>query len=191
MNRRTYLKNIFLIAAIGTTSFSIFKWIRINQPINKVDLLKKRDIIAELAELIIPTTDTPGAKAAGVHDYIINVLINCREAKDQQQFFHGIEDLEKYAYDKYGKPFLNCSQNEKIEILQHSADQGEYKIKILNKVNNRLLGQPFFTDLKNLTVQGYCASELGATKGLAYDYIPGTYTACIPILKNQKSWATK
>lgn len=191
MNRRTYLKNIFILGALGTASFSVFKWVKLNRPVNPEELIKKREIIAELAEIIIPATDTPGAKAAGVHDYIINVMINCKDAKNQEKFLHGIEDLEDYALNKYNKSFLKCSQTEKVQILQYSADNGEYKNRILNKINNKLLGQPFFPTLKGLTVQGYCTSQLGATQGLAYDYIPGTYNACIPILKNQKSWATK
>lgn len=191
MNRRAYLKNILLLGALGTASIPVFKWVKLNQPVAPVDLFKKRETIAELVDLIIPATDTPGAKEAGVHNYVINVLLNCRAAKDQERFLHGIEDLEKYAVSKYQKDFIKCSQTEKTEILQHIAESETYKINILNKINNKLLGQSFFSNLKGLTVQGYCISSLGATKGLAYDYIPGKYEACIPLLKNQRSWATK
>ncbi|MGY0037942.1 gluconate 2-dehydrogenase subunit 3 family protein [Pedobacter sp. NJ-S-72] len=55
----------------------------------------------------------------------------------------------------------------------------------------KFLGIPFFIILKQLTVEGYCTSQTGATKGLAYDYIPRTFASCIPLTKNQRSWATK
>lgn len=191
MTRRTYLKNLFFLGAIGATSFSIFKWVRLNEPIDPGQLIKKREVLAELAELIIPATDTPGAKAAGVHDYIINVVINCNQPKEQENFLHGIESLEGYALQNYGRDFLKCSLKQRTETLEYFDQHGEFSNRILNKINNKIFGQPFFPHLKALTIQGYCVSMLGATQGLAYDYIPGTYEACIPLLKNQRSWATK
>lgn len=191
MNRRTSLKNILLFGALGTASFSVFKWIKLNQPIDPAALQGKRELIAELVELIIPTTDTPGAKAAGVHDYIIGVMLNCKGAKEQEKFYNGLTDIEAYTADEYNQPFLKCTKDQKNAALKYAMDHGEYSNRILNKINNKLLGQPFFAALKELTVQGYCISRTGATEALAYDYIPGTFSACIPIQKNQKSWATK
>jgi hypothetical protein len=49
---------------------------------------------------------------------------------------------------------------------------------------------PFFALLKELTVLGYCTSELGATQGLAYLAVPGEYRGCVGLRPGQKSWAT-
>jgi len=191
VNRRTYLKNILIFGAFGTASFSVFKWVKLNQPVNPEQLLGKRELIAELVELILPTTDTPGAKAAGVHDYVISVMLNCRSAKQQEKFFNGLEDVEAYTLHNYDKSFIKCTPAEKKATLQYAMDHGEYSSSILNKINNKFLGQPFFAALKELTIQGYCISRIGATQALAYDYVPGKFSACVPIEKNQKSWATK
>jgi hypothetical protein len=191
VNRRAYLKNILYLGALATASASIFKLVKADSAIDPQAFIQQRDLLADLVELIIPTTDTPGAKAAGVHDYIINVMINCREPKAQLNFINGLTDLDTYSLDNYGKTFITCNIYEKTAILDHSDAHSEYKNKLINKISNKLLGRSFFTTLKDLTVQGYCTSELGATQGLAYDYIPGAYSACIPILKHQKSWATK
>jgi hypothetical protein len=191
VNRRTYLKNILYLGAVGTAYASIWKFVKADPIVDPHAFIQQRDLLAELVEIIIPTTDTPGAKAAGVHDYIIKVMMNCREPRAQSKFINGLEDLNAYSLDNYGKTFLKCTINEKTAILNHSEAHSEYKNRLINKISNKLLGRPFFTTLKDLTVQGYCTSELGATQGLAYDYIPGAYRACIPILKHQKSWATK
>lgn len=191
MNRRTYLKSTLALGALAVASFSIFKWFDLNTPLDQGKLLSKRMIIADLAELIIPRTDTPGAKDAGVHDYIINVMTNCSNIKDQHKFYYGIIELEEYAVDHYQKEFLKCSNSEKASIMKYFSDNANYSYNIFNKINNKFFGRPFFSNLKTLTVEGYCLSELGATKGLAYDYIPGTFQACIPLKINQKSWATK
>lgn len=180
-----------MLGATSVASLSIFKWIGINKMVDESQFLQKRNIIAELAELIIPATDTPGAKAAGVHDYIINVLVNCNSVKQQRIFFSGIEDLEDYTIKKYNQSFLHAAFIDKYAVLEHFANHAGYSFRILNKINNKLLGEPFYTKLRNLTVEGYCQSQLGATQGLAYDHIPGKYEACIPIKHNQKSWATK
>ena len=37
----------------------------------------QENMIAEIAEIIIPTTDTPGAKAAGVPQFITKMLADC------------------------------------------------------------------------------------------------------------------
>lgn len=191
MNRRSYFKGVFALAAIGTASFSVFKWFDLKKAPDPAGLTSKREIIAELAELIIPATDTPGAKAAGVHDYIINVMINCVPVHEQKKFISGLEDLEDFARSHTGKDFLKCGAEEKRTVLEHEMNHSELPYRILNKIYNKLFGQPFYPKLRDLTIEGYCMSRLGATQGLAYDYIPSTYEACIPLRPHQKSWATK
>ena len=169
----------------------LFKWFDLNKPIDAAVLWDKKAVIAELAELIIPRTDSPGAKDAGVPTYIINVILNCNPVRQQHKFCEGLLALENYAEDQYGRNFLKCDATQKAAVLQHSAQNADYSIAILNKINNKYFGQSFFSKLKGLTVEGYCLSMAGATQGLAYDYIPGKYEACIPLKPNQKSWATK
>lgn len=191
MNRRTYIKNSLIFGTLGLASFSAFKWFEFSKQIDPKTLWDKKELIGELAEVIIPETDTPGAKAASVNVYIINVLLNCTDAKQQNKFLTGLDDLENYSIDKYGKTFLKCNLTEKDAIVEHFADHSGYSNRLINKINNKLLGEPFYSKLRNLTIEGYCLSQLGATQGLAYDYIPGKFESCIPLQKNQKSWATK
>ena len=53
----------------------------------------------EIAETIIPTTNTPGAKAAGVGAFMTVMVNDCYDEKDQQVFFEGIKLLNE-ASDK-------------------------------------------------------------------------------------------
>lgn len=191
MNRRTTLKSILALSVAGISSFSAYKWVSLNKEVDIAELQSYKSLIAELAETIIPATDTPGAKEAGVGSYIMNILTNCTGKREQNKFLNGLQDLEAYASDSFGRSFAQCNINEKTTILKHFEEKGSYSFQILNKINNKFLGQSFFSKLKNLTVEGYCLSELGATKGLVYDYIPQTFEACISLKTNQKSWATK
>ncbi|MFC3559025.1 gluconate 2-dehydrogenase subunit 3 family protein [Pedobacter jamesrossensis] len=191
MNRRTTLKGILALSVAGVSSFSAYKWISLNKEVNIAELQSYKTLIDELAETIIPSTNTPGAKEAGVSGYIVNILTNCTGKREQNKFLNGLQDLEAYTNDSFDKSFVQCNANERTNILKHFEEKGTYSFQILNKINNKFLGQSFFSKLKSLTVEGYCLSELGATKGLVYDYIPQTFEACIPLKNNQKSWATK
>lgn len=191
MNRRSTIKGLIGISLVGISSFSVFKWINLNHKADLNLINSYRALLAELADTIIPTTDSPGAKEANVQDFIINVIVNCTGNLEQNKFLNGLKDLEEYTYNKYGRSFDKCELSQRNSVLKYFENRDSYSYPILNKINNKLLGQPFFTKLKNLTVEGYCVSKIGATQGLVYDYIPVNYEACIPLKPNQKSWSTK
>lgn len=191
MNRRSYFKRILVLGGLGVSSLSIFKWIALTREVDPAYLWNKQDVIAELAELIIPETDTPGAKSANVDDYIIKVLLNCSDLKKQNKFCEGIELVETHAVRNYGKTFLQCNPLERKAVFEHIVDHSGYSYRILNRVNNKFFGGSFYEIIRDLTTEGYCMSKPGATQGLAYDYIPGNYEACTILKPNQKSWATK
>lgn len=191
MDRRTSIKSLIVFVSVGLSSFSFYKWTAFNSAADVSLLEQKKHILAELAEVIIPRTDTPGAKDAKVEEFIIGMLKYCTEPKAQHNFLNGLADLEQYVLKNYNGDFVSCTEKQKIAVLRYYEDKTVYKSSLVNKVNNKLFGIPFFVSLKQLTVQGYCTSMTGAQQGLAYDYIPGTYQACIPLINNQRSWATK
>jgi len=191
MNRRTSIKQIFVVGALGVSTLSVFKWFQANSVVKAESFDHYKNLLAELAETIIPKTDTPGAKDAQVEVFIIKMMQFCEDRKTQHNFLNGLHSLETYTFSKYDHDFIRCNKSQRAQVLAYFEEKSYYSINILNKINYKLLGSPFFTKLKELTVQGYCTSQIGATNGLAYDYIPGTYEACIPLSKNQRSWATK
>lgn len=129
--------------------------------------------LAEVADIIIPTTDTPGAKAAGVEKFIVRVMRDCYKKEDQDKFYAGLAKLDADSQAKFGKGFTNLDVTQKNEMVK------------LSTVNDK----PFFQRMKELTVTGYFTSEIGATKALAYLPIPGKFEGCIPLKPNQKTWA--
>jgi hypothetical protein len=74
--------------------------------------------------------------------------------------------------------------------MQQYEENGRPAKGLLGKAENKYLGRSFFTTLKQYTVKGYCTSQLGATKGLTYVPVPGSYHGCIPKLPGQRAWAT-
>ncbi|MGY3212328.1 gluconate 2-dehydrogenase subunit 3 family protein [Mucilaginibacter sp. HD30] len=191
MNRKTAIKSIVAIVTLGGASGALYKFLTPGEAIPLSELPQKRALIAELAETIIPRTNTPGAKDAQVENYIIKMITENTDAKMQRSFLAGITAVDHYAVDEYKKPFIDCTIAQKNEVLKHFENKATYSVGILNKVNRKLFGAPFFLHLRDLTVEGYCTSLAGATQGMAYDYVPVTFEACIPLQKNQLAWATK
>lgn len=191
MNRRTLLKSIAAVVTLGGASGAVYNFLTPGDGVPLADLPKNKALVAELADTIIPRTNTPGAKDAGVENFIIKMITENTDAKMQRSFLAGLKSVDEYAMDKYDTPFVKCNEAQRNTILKHFEDKATYSIDILNKVQRKFLGSPFFYQLRDLTVEGYCTSQVGATQGLAYDYVPVTFQACIPLQPNQLAWATK
>lgn len=161
--------------------------------------------VAELADTIIPTTSTPGAKAAKVNEIIDVIVKDCYKPDDQQRFLDGLTQTNKLSQDAYGKAFIQLDPTQRIEIVKKlEADDKERKAqmapaKSATKVENSQADlqmpeakkryTPFFTMLKDLTLTGYFTSEIGCTQALEYVAVPGRYDGCITLKPGQKAWA--
>ena len=188
MNRRDAVKRMSALAG-GTLSTPIIAAILNGcTPEKKPDWLpellteEQNATIVEVSELIIPKTDTPGAKDALVNRYIDLVLKDCYTEEDRNKFLTGIDALNQKAKDTYGNTFAECSKEEQTTLLKE-ADEAAYT------------GEPdqrdsFFREMKALTLTGYFTSEPGATQALTYVPVPGAYQGCIPYEEGQKAWAT-
>lgn len=156
-------------------------------------------LVADLADVIIPTTSTPGAKAAKVNEIIDVVLKDCYKKADQQTFIDGLTMTQKMSQDAYGKSYGQLDNTQKIDIMKKleadakaqkagmsRAVAGQQDVQIPAEKRNTT---PFFTMLKDLTLMGYFTSEIGATQALEYVAVPGRYDGCVPLKPGQKAWA--
>lgn len=156
-------------------------------------------LVADLAEVIIPTTKTPGAKAAKVNEIIDVVLKDCYKQPDQQRFIEGLTMTQKLSQDGYGKSFSQLDNNQKIEVVKKlEADAKQQKMNVARAVagqqdvvipEEKRNVTPFFAMLKDLTLMGYFTSEIGCTQALEYVATPGRYEGCVPLKPGQKAWA--
>jgi Gluconate 2-dehydrogenase subunit 3 len=140
----------------------------------------------EVAETILPATDTPGAKEAKVGDFMTRIVRDCYEEKDQQIFVSGIQKLNEASRKKNGKSFMDSSPQERHDLLVDlDKEQKEY-------MASKKKDDPkhYFRLMKELTLWGYFTSEPGATKALRYVAVPGKYQGCIDYKKGEKAWAT-
>ena len=191
MNRRKAIAGITISTASVVLAYSGYKWYRWNVKPDINYLRNKIPLLSALADSIIPATDSPGAAEAGVGEFIFMMVNECTEVHQANKFIQGLESLESYTKSRFNKEFVDCSANDKIEVLKHFQEVGRDFNGLVGKAESKYLGRPFFATLKEYTIMGYCTSELGATKGLSYLLIPGRYQGCVPLQPGQKCWATK
>jgi len=188
MNRRKAVLGLFFTSTLTYSGFRIFDFIT---PSNLVELDSNKDLIDELAEIIIPRTDTPGAKDAQVGSFIIKFLKDCASTTTQNNFIRGLQNLKSTCRYSHNKSFLDCTLSEKIELL-NKIEAAETPLNgVAGKIQKKLFGRSFIYTLKEYTARAYCTSYFGATACLAYQLVPGKRISCIELEPNQKSWATQ
>jgi hypothetical protein len=127
-------------------------------------------MIAEIAEMILPKTSTPGAKEAKVPEFIEFMLKECYKEDQQKGFFAALDKLN----DGADGDFMKAPAEKKLALLK-AEDSAKEKSE-------------FWKTMKDLTVLGYFTSEQGATKAAEYLEVPGKYEG-IKLQKGQKVWA--
>jgi glucoside 3-dehydrogenase (cytochrome c) hitch-hiker subunit len=152
-------------------------------------------IVEDVAELILPRTDTPGARDVGVPAFIDVILKDAYPAEDQARFVSGLKDFDAEAQRAHGKPFLELPQPQRLAFLQkvHDEAAAAERVQADNEVPPSQRKRPFVLMMKELTMLGFFVSKPGATQVLQYVAVPGGYQACIPIAQagNGKQWATE
>lgn len=107
--------------------------------------------VVALTEIIIPATDTPGAKQAEVNRYI-DLLLHDGPAGERERFLAGLQWLEEYSTKKSGKSFAKLSAAEQTAIVAELDAAGSPE---LDK------GNQFFRMAKSMTSRIYYATAIG------------------------------
>ncbi len=104
----------------------------------------QNETVIALTDLIIPATDTPGAKGARVNEWMDKFFADGR-VDERNHFLEGLGSLDAAALNKHMKPFTECSKPQQIAILTD-----------LDKSNDR-----FFRQAKTMTSRIYYATSTG------------------------------
>lgn len=177
------------------------------------------ELVATIAEHIIPATDTPGARAVGVHRFIDVMLAEYYAADDRAAFLAGLADVDHRAQAAHGAAFTALTPAQQRDMLT-ALDREAYAARVAPAaprpsderggdaggrtenatgappmaaaavVHSRPGRQPFFRTIKELTLLGYYTSQVGATRELKYAQVPGRFDGCIPFASVGRAWST-
>jgi hypothetical protein len=143
------------------------------------------ELFDAIAETILPATDTPGAKAAGVGAFMTIMVADTYDEDEKAIFFAGVADLDGLCRAEHGVPFIAASPAQRTRLLERlDRVQHDY-------MNAREAGMPvhYFRMLKELSLQGYFTSEIGYTQAMRYAETPGRFDPCIPYNVGDRAWA--
>lgn len=127
----------------------------------------ENETVITLTDLIIPATDTPGAKAALANQHMDHILAASLE-EEKTRFLEGLWWVDGYALRKHGKPFTDCTTAQQAALLE-TLDAGTDP--------EVAPGHRFFQTLKSMTAEIYYATEIGRSELNKGGRVPATF-AC-------------
>ncbi len=185
MQRREALRLLASAAALPLLSrdaFSLFRAVHQQLPAQAAlkTLNPHQDAtVTTIAEIIIPQTNTPGAKGARVNEFIDLILTEWYDAEEKAAFLAGLGDVDTRTRDLFGKDFVDCGEKQQAEILQ-ALDDELTDIRLEPQAGTSRKYQFFFM-MKELTLVGYYTSEIGFEQELHREIIPSRHAGCVPL----------
>lgn len=143
-------------------------------------------LLDEIAETILPRTNTPGAKDAQVGAYIARYSAACYNPTDLAVLRAGLVDIDARSRKAYGTDFIRCTSKQK-ETLLIDID-AEAKRRAHATGDSPAQPPHWFTLCKQLTLMSFFTSEAGATQVARYRPVPGPYKGVVPY-KGETFWA--
>ncbi len=141
----------------------------------------QNDTVVTIAEMIIPATDTPGATAAKVNEFVDLALSEWLEADERKKFLDGLTELDDRSRKQFSKDFTTSTPEQQKQLLE----QIDGEVAGLREADRQgihrepTLSQNFFRMMKRVTLLGYFTSEVGVTQELHNPIIPGRYDGCV------------
>ncbi|PST82611.1 hypothetical protein C7T94_08060 [Pedobacter yulinensis] len=174
MKRRTAIQQILILAGGVVLMPSCLKSSgKASIKLEHLDVsLEQENLLADIAETILPKTDTPGAKDLKLHLYVLKMVDDCHPEKDRKAFVQGLDSFQDYCTEKMGAAFARLS----------AADRE----RALSSISSEHTGLPvhvkdFFKIMKARCIDGYLNSEYVMSKLVVWELIPGRYNGYFPV----------
>lgn len=148
---------------------------------------KQAAALSEVAETILPATDTPGAKEVGVPAFIDRLAATCLTEEEQVTLSGSLAQIEQQAQAAHGKTFTALTPEDRLALL-NAIDAKARSAAALPAADVADADWPGFLQLKQLVLLGYFTSEKVGTEVTAFQPIPGQYKPCIPYEAGQPAW---
>lgn len=133
-------------------------------------------IVAEIAEIMIPKTDTSGAKDAGVPEFIDRVLAAVYPDDARQRFREGCGLFEADA-KSMGNAFFKLEPAQRAAYVKQSLEAA---------LESEKDPKPFILMVRELALLGYFTSKVGITENMEYVSVPTAFHGCVPLSQMKK-----
>jgi hypothetical protein len=134
-----------------------------------------------ICQTVIPATDTAGAGDVNTHGFIDNQLHYCFDQSAQDSIVKVVDLIEEKSKSRHKASFTLLSLAN-ASLLLSDIDTSN------NGFTKSHTGA--FKFLKSLIVFGYYTSEVGASKQLTYDAVPGEFKGSIQVDDTVSAWGS-
>lgn len=193
MNRRDALRVLTAGAVLPALTPELFAFYRQAHPPSSYALRTlnphQNDTVVAMIDQILPATDTPGAKAVRVNEFIDVILTEWANEEERRNFLDGLADVDRQSNALFAKDLAAAAPEQQLALLR-SLDEAA-AVARSGRPDRPPLWQPegrdrqmqgdFFTVFKNMTLHGYYTSEVGFTQELKLQIIPGAQHGCQPL----------
>ena len=197
MRRREALKLLMAGGILPAVPANLFGFFRDSHPAPGYALHTldphQNGLVVAMIDQIIPATDTPGAKEARVNEFIDVILTDWATPEERDRFLKGLDGVDPQSESLFGKKFTQSSVAQQTALVRALDDSVDWHREITLHSSSvpardretQLHGQ-FFRVFKTMTVHGYYTSEIGFTKELQLEIIPGAQHGCtnVPVRKD-------
>jgi hypothetical protein len=142
-----------------------------------------RALLDELSDIVIPPTDTPGARAAGVPAFVETAIA------------HGLRSAKPDLLQTFATALNNFATGTYLTLPP------ERRVVLLTDIDTRTFANPpdaaalpapllQWPTLKALIVIGYYTSEIGGSQELRYELTPGHFDPDVPLKPGDRDWSS-
>lgn len=183
MNRRTAIKQFAMATATAwLLPACVSDPKKVSIVLNRLEVSGDEEtLLANIAAVMIPQTETPGAVAVKAHLFALVMVDDCLGKADQEKFLKGMRRFESDLQVLTKKKFSDASAAERLDMLT---------------VFEKALNQPggvnadtawFYRKTRGYIVQGYTSSQYFLTEVKPYQLVPGPhYNGCAPAVSTSK-----
>lgn len=131
------------------------------------------ELLATLAETLIPATDKPGAKEVGAHLFTLVMVDDCLSDDKKDEFMKGLRAFNQQAPISGGQKFIDASAHERLAALEEIEKDSPSLDKSV---------KAFYLTAKGYILRGYTTSQYFMTEEKPYKLVPGpSYKGCVPL----------
>ena len=133
----------------------------------------EEELLAQFASVLIPATETPGAREVGAHHFALVMVDDCMDQEEQGKYLRGMRAFDAEVKSKTGTSFTKASKEDRTSILNKlhgEKDSLSEDVKF------------FYKATRGYIIQGYVQSQHFLTNVKPYQLIPGPhFSGCAKI----------
>ena len=150
----------------------------------------QNDTVIVMIDQILPATDTPGAKAARVNEFMDVILTEWATEDERKSFLEGLASVDTQSNALFSRDFIAAAPDQQLALLRVLDEEAAVARENRKKKSapiwepesrDQQLKGDFFSTFKNMTLHGYYTSQIGFAEELKLRVIPGVQHGCQPI----------